>query len=129
MGAGLALWIRNEYPVVYNEYRIHVHSGKVLGTVQIVRINNDLHIANVFGQEAIKKHFRQVCTDYDAVDSAFKQLKEYVVNNNLDIKKVFIPYKMGCGLGGGNWYIYIQTVLQYFPEINVIRYNGEFSIV
>lgn len=54
MGSGVALAIRNKFPKAYEEYKTlcdnTVDKRDLLGTVQLVQINADLYIANMFTQ-------------------------------------------------------------------------------
>ena len=111
MGAGLAKQIKSKHPVVYKAYKEKCDSGFAhLGDVQFVsRLSMTGYIvANIFGQDG---YGREKChTDYDALRTAFITIAEGAPN---DI--VRIPYKMGCGLGGGDW----DTVLAMIEEILV----------
>lgn len=123
MGAGIALQIRNKYPNVFDEYYklVKLNHYDLLGEVQLIKINDQLSVANIFGQKNIGTDSRK--TNYEAVDEAFKWLKNYIESNRLDSDKVYIPEKMGCMLGGGNWNVYLSIVGQYFPNINIVRYK------
>lgn len=54
MGSGVALAIRNKFPKAYDEYKAlcdaTADKRNLLGTVQLVQINEDLYIANMFTQ-------------------------------------------------------------------------------
>jgi len=36
----------------------------------------------------------------------------------------YFPYKMGCGLGGGNWDEYRALIGRHFPEAIIVRKVG-----
>ena len=55
MGAGIALQIKNKWPVVFNDYKkecqLFVHNPKkLLGKVQDTLVSDKLVVANCFGQ-------------------------------------------------------------------------------
>ena len=52
-------------------------------------------VANVFSQNEYGKN--GLYTDYKALRAAFSNLR------GMDNTVIRIPYKMGCGLGGGDW--------------------------
>lgn len=123
MGAGLAKQIRDKYPEVYQQYRDLCREGgyTLLGSIQVIKINELLSVVNVFGQEKIGTDSRK--TNYEAVDHAFNKLKRHIEIHQLDPDKVYIPEKMGCTLGGGNWNVYLSIIVQYFPSVNIVRYK------
>ncbi len=122
MGTGISLQIRNKYPIVFDQYRnLVTEQGCDLGQIQVVKVTKLLSVANIFGQKGIGTGIRR--TNYETVDKAFGSLKDYIVLNELDSNKVYIPEKMGCNLGGGNWDVYLSIVVQYFPNINIMRYK------
>ena len=87
MGKGIARRIRNRFPEVFELYRRRFDAlgSKNLGTVHI------------FGQDRYGKEKR--FTDYNALKKAFSSL------SHMENTVIRIPYKMGCGLGGGDWSI------------------------
>jgi len=97
MGAGIALEIRKKFPKAYYYYK---RNPPQLGTAQVIKINEfeNLYVCNMAGQKfyGIKGKY----TDYNAVKKAMTQLTEFALKENLEI---YVPYKMGCNLGGGDW--------------------------
>ena len=135
MGAGLAKQIKENFSNVYNEYRnlyIKTEDKKsLLGCAQFVEVYNKSYkyVVNLFGQLYCGVKLRQ--TNYEALyiaietmfESAFKNL---YVGNKITIG---IPYKLGCGLAGGNWNIVLSMIqelaLKYQNYINVNIYKYE----
>lgn len=111
MGGGVALQIKNKYPDVYNEYRdlcCKKCSKDLLGTAQIVEYNETLEYKvffNVFGQDEYGRG--EVQTNYEALKSGFvAAIERFRGQHNIPhfLKIVIaIPYKIGCGLAGGDW--------------------------
>jgi len=123
MGAGLACQIKYKWPHVYNKYRsvcfqYEKEKSKLLGKILTVPVDNKLSIVNLFGQY-LYRDTRQ--TRYDAVADGFE-----LISKSLKIKKnLYVPKFMGCGLGGGQWDIYLAIITHYIPDVNVVEYKNE----
>lgn len=105
MGGGIAKQIRNMYPEVYDEYYAKCHQSdhwELLGTTQICKTHDGKIVANLFGQYGIGGN---VETNYDALRNALLLLKLQVKNEftSGDSINIGLPYKIGCGLAGGDW--------------------------
>ena len=105
MGAGLAKQIRQLFPKAYNDYIIACKSNNtthntsnLLGKVYYSQVNNNQIIAHLFGQNYFG--YKGVYTDYNALNKGFKNINSVAKKYNLP---VYIPYKIGCGLAGGDW--------------------------
>jgi O-acetyl-ADP-ribose deacetylase (regulator of RNase III) len=78
----------------------------------------NLYIANVFGQGYVSSIHRM--TSYDATVRAFEVLtKNDIIRNN----PLYFPFKMGCGLGGGDWDIYSAIINRYFPDAIICQHE------
>ena len=105
MGAGIAKSIAEKWPIVEEDYKQLCANNvpkELLGMVQIVDVGKGLFVANIFGQEKYGRGRRH--TDYSAVEKAFRELA------NTWPGDVCVPFRMGCGLGGGDWKIYSQII-------------------
>ena len=112
MGAGLALQIRDRWPEVYRKYRKYCNpeagdNQLRLGSVQILKVGDNLFVANLAGQ--YNYGCGQQHTDYDALRTCLTKLSSWAASASLP---VYLPYKMGCNLGGGDW----ETVSQIISE-------------
>lgn len=102
MGAGLALQVKTMYPDVYDTYRDKCRQIAVgiggLGDVQFCSVIAEAGyiIANVFGQYRYGRGKRY--TEYDALRKAFGKIAM-----SFPTYTIRIPYRMGCGLAGGDW--------------------------
>ncbi len=119
MGAGLAKQVKSKFPGVYDLYKEKCNAFKTenLGTVQLCSCLEEAGyiIANVFSQSGYGR--TGLYTDYKALRKAFSSLREF------DNTVIRIPYKMGCGLGGGDW----KTVKQIICE-ELIDYGCKVEI-
>lgn len=131
MGSGLAKQIKDKYPIVYEEYKKYCDSFPnklhLLGLAQFVEIGNESikFFVNIFGQFNYGTHQKQ--TDYVALRQGFETVFNTV--NNIYLKDykltIAIPYKIGCGLGGGNWNIVYGMIEEVFGNYDVTIYNNE----
>lgn len=125
MGSGIAGALRSKYPCIFAPYskiiRSYIASGEkepILGTVNLVPVSSALRVANMFTQYDYG-YDGGLYTNYDAIESAFKRLK--MVNyRNLPVA---IPYLLGCGLGGGDWNIVSEIIVDIMPDIIVCKYE------
>lgn len=123
MGGGIAAQIRKQNPKVYEEYSWlcckQTTVGDLLGTIQILPkdnydTNNPQYIVNCFGQNHISKSSKM--TSYDALDECFMAVRDYCNKKYFDGCTIGIPYKIGCGLGGGDWEIVEAIISKNFPS-------------
>jgi O-acetyl-ADP-ribose deacetylase (regulator of RNase III) len=119
MGAGIALQIRQAYPKVYQTYKSYCeeYGSGLLGKILFVNCEDGKIIANIFGQDDIG---RDSCkTYYTALEKALIKLEKIA---KLTGKSVGFPYKMGCGLAGGDWLMVSEMIEEYFGNSEVDCY-------
>ena len=91
MGGGLAYQIARKYPTVEREYsRFYGMLGDVFYSK-----TEDFIVGNCYSQNG------DFTTNYDALFTCLLDVREYMLNNNIDT--VAIPYKYGCGIAHGDW--------------------------
>lgn len=126
---GLAGAIACKWPKNVLEYRKHVNAHNqsitLLGSVFEVNVAHNVIVANLFGQYDIGMGSRK--TEYAALISGFKRIADTCFTGNDRQEKdyglpigfiqekniladVYIPYKIGCGLGGADWNL-VQEIL------------------
>ena len=122
MGGGIALQVKNLYPEVYkeyselcNEYKEQNNITSLLGYTQFVETNDGKYIANCFGQFQVGFGTRQ--TEYMALQSCLEQVYKKASQEGLSVA---IPYKIGCGLAGGNWSVVEDMIKKIFDKSSVI---------
>ena len=126
MGAGLAKQIRDKYPRVYEEYITvmgRMPMDRRLGQCQVVEISKMLYFANLFGQ--FDYRLRGVKTDYGALGMALRQLQRWKSLTKPPDFPIYLPYGIGCGLGGGNWSIVEGIIRDATPDATIVRYENK----
>ena len=114
MGSGIAAQIKNKYPEVFNEYKFHCNAGLAeLGTNLYVHTHDGRVCVNMFAQDNYGRDGKRY-TDYTAFKNCLNSLAEFVHSHHIKVPVAF-PYLIGCGLGGGDWYI-IQGMIKDFSE-------------
>ena len=123
---GLAGAIARKWPKNAEKYKEYVRHRKssimLLGSVYEVNAAHNVVVANLFGQYGIGTGKQQ--TEYAALISGFKRIADTQFEGNdivqvyepswhpyADLLKetnnvltdIYIPYKIGCGLGGADW--------------------------
>ena len=110
MGAGIAKSIKNKWNIVYTQYvnfcKNLEYSKKLLGKCQICTTGwfPTKYVANLFGEYSFTESvapYENRHTDYNALKKALLKLKAFCEDE--EVIEVGIPYKLGCGLAGGDW--------------------------
>lgn len=133
MGRGIAQIIRERFPEVFQSYQRQCgslqDSGKkdLLGKVLLVKNHEGVYIANCFAQYRYGTSSRY--TDYDAFRTCFVRLHNWAVKN--EVETIAIPYKIGCGNGGGDWSEVYQILEGIFKDsevtLEIYRYSSQIS--
>ena len=114
MGHGIAKQVKEKYKGVFNEYKrycdAHADNREAMpGEALIIDIDDGAavldwlvdkerkYIANIFGQLTYGTGLR---TDYKALVLGLEVVANFAKEHNLSVA---IPYKIGCGLAGGDW--------------------------
>lgn len=119
---GLAGAIFRKYPLSHKEYKTTVQSfiedWFPLGTVNLVQVNKKLWVANLYAQYDYGIDCRK--TEYgtfrmclrDLISAINWQQKNEQIEFKSSLNNIYIPYGIGCGLGGGDWDI-IKGIIKY----------------
>ena len=119
MGSGVAKQIKAKYPKVFEIYKQVCDTTNPLGKLLRVPTNDDKTqwIYNLFTQD---KYGRDKChTDYEALQNCFNEISEF----NKPNRRIAMPYKIGCGLGGGDWDRVYKMIKDTFTDYEVILYK------
>lgn len=113
-GSGIALQIRNQLPgaakAFYTDGRT---SEEKLGryTSATENIGPFLMVFNLYGQLLCGGEPGVVYTDYKGLEDALTRMFLYIEQEYGDQNlKIGVPYKIGCGLAGGDWNI-VESIL------------------
>lgn len=100
-GRGFVLAISNKWKAPEREYRKWAASNDnfELGKIQVLKCDEELYVANMIGQEGIRKKGNKPPIRYEAVRSSLNALANQASELNASIH---MP-RIGCGLAGGKW--------------------------
>jgi O-acetyl-ADP-ribose deacetylase (regulator of RNase III) len=118
MGAGVALQIKNKWPIVFESYYKLCNdtvSLRLLGRCQIIQVDPNLGIANLFGQYDYGIDRRQ--TDYFALQAAMTSCEMQM--RKLNLTSIAFPDMIGCGLAGGDRGIVLKIIEDTFKDFDV----------
>ena len=117
MGGGIASTIRKKFPQTYIHYNAICKNRtpeELLGKVLFYNENNRV-IANCFGQASIGTS--EVQTNYEKLEQCLKKVERDAWKRHLTVA---IPYKIGCGLAGGDWQIVEKMIKDIFENSPVV---------
>ena len=114
MAAGLAKQIRNKFPNVYYDYiKALKYENATLGHI-IISHSDQRIIITMLAQDEYGTDKRY--TDYDAFIKCLDVILSSVEIYSCKVwDSIAFPYKIGCGLAGGDWDI-IKAILEKFSE-------------
>lgn len=100
MGSGVAKAIKERWPAVYDAYMNNPYGKGVelIGTAQIVKIDQLLYVANCYTQVHYGRDNKQYAS-LDAVRFSLTRVFEFATEKHLPL---YLP-RIGCGLGGLQW--------------------------
>ncbi|MEG1299543.1 MAG: hypothetical protein RSC93_02375, partial [Erysipelotrichaceae bacterium] len=85
---------------------------------QSVPINERQCICNLFAQSLMPRDATRICTSYGALRACLQK-----VNGHYSGKSVAIPYRLGSVLGGGDWGIIMDIILEECIDIDITMYK------
>jgi O-acetyl-ADP-ribose deacetylase (regulator of RNase III) len=102
-GKGFVLAVSRRWSSPEKEYRKwHRERAKNdfdLGAIQLIQVEKYIFVANMLGQQGIKRGSKGVPIRYEAVNECLQKLSEQALELNAS---VHMP-RIGCGLAGGKW--------------------------
>lgn len=112
MGAGIAKQIASKYPEVAEKEKDFCKNPKyAFGKNCIVNTNDGRVVINMHSQFRYGTKQRQ--TNYDALRNCLQLLLRYYLPHQSQNAVIGLPYKIGCGLGGGDWET-VNSIIQDF---------------
>jgi len=122
MGAGVAKALFQKWPSVKSNYIKWAEDGLILGSVQFVKVEPSIIVANMIGQHDIRVQDDIPPVRYPAMATALEKVGEAAVKYKAT---VHVPYLMGSALAGGNWEEVVK-IIEYTicqRDITVIAYD------
>lgn len=115
MEAGIAKQIALQFPSHLQDYKTAYMDNKLkLGSIVHTVINPRFHIIGVAGQ------MRQY-TDYKALIDSLSTVA--VLSEHKAIPSpIYLPYKIGCKLGGGDWKEIHNIIYDTLPKAIIVTY-------
>jgi O-acetyl-ADP-ribose deacetylase (regulator of RNase III) len=102
-GKGFVLAISRRWPEPEREYRKwHRERAKndfALGAVQLIRVRQDIWVANMVAQHGMKTGSSGPPIRYDAVEHCLRTVADHALRLSASLH---MP-RIGCGLAGGKW--------------------------
>lgn len=130
MGKGIASFLDKKYPGLEKETKYHIKmiedaEHEVFGAVYYHIINSKLKIGNCFSEIGMcsnRKPGDPPNTSYDAVIKCFDAVKNDFATPS---GKVYLPFKYGCGLAGGDWDVMLAILKNY--DFNVVARQVDYE--
>jgi O-acetyl-ADP-ribose deacetylase (regulator of RNase III) len=117
MGAGVAKFLRDKYPIVYEVDCLTIPGDEnKLGKYSVALVDEKLTIINCYTQYHYHYSENRCKVDYYAVRKCFEVIKENYPNKDLCMPKI------GCGLAGGDWNIVESIINEVFDDRNIYVY-------
>jgi O-acetyl-ADP-ribose deacetylase (regulator of RNase III) len=127
MGKGVAKALYQKWPEVrraYVESSKYLQSlgelGMKLGALQPIVVTDSLFIMNMVAQDGYGEEPKQYLV-YEALERCLKKLETVTgIYKDLDI---YIPYRMGAGLAGGDWDVIQEIIgrMSYHNRVIICR--------
>lgn len=121
VAGGLAAVIFDKYPAAHYDYwqlTQRAAPWSLLGMAQVTGQQYDGHIiCNLYGQYQPGADYRP-----DALENALKQLAG--IARNLG-RSVALPYKLSCGICGGDWNQVQQIIKRAMKDVECAIYQRE----
>lgn len=111
MNTGLSKQIKDKYPQLFKDYRercMMFDYTELLGTNYYYEDENII-IVNMFSQNNYGTEARQ--TNYEAMATCLDKIRKMYPTQT-----IVAPYRIGCGLGGGDWNIVSKLLEKYNIE-------------
>lgn len=118
MGAGLAKQIRAKYPQHYEDF---MKTAPVMGDIVKSEITPDkLYIVGCYGQDGYGTDKQY--TDHLALYGGLIKAAKLAQKKGLTL---YAPYKLGCGLAGGDWEV-VKGLLErvtYYAPVVIVKFD------
>lgn len=120
MSAGIAKQIVRTWPRVYKPYKKALRNKTlVLGQVQFVEIASGKWVANIASQTP-QVFLKGSKTEYQALREGLNTMAGFMRECSL---VGGLPYGIGCGIGGGDWKVVREIILETFQNVDIVLYK------
>ena len=127
MGSGLAKQIRTKWPDIFERYKwfLNEYRESILGRSDIVLVDKgQKFVANLYSQYDYGTG--EIYTDYMCFLHAFEAVLISAREFNLSVA---VPYKIGCGLAGGDWAVVMNIISEMCMKykdvkVSIYIFNG-----
>ena len=121
MGSGVAKQIKDKWTNVYATYKAEYDlftdlNKSLLGNCQLVQINNNQYVANLFGQNYYGRDSKRY-TSYDGIYDALTSLVNQMMLSNMS--SVAFPFKMSSDRGGADWEVILAMINSVFKNTDI----------
>lgn len=118
MGSGIALSIKQRYPLAYAEYRSVYANGIMRLGDRVSALVAEGKVDNLVAQEFYGRDGKRYL-NYGALGRALQDMAAYTSKE----AKIGFPFFMGCYRAGGDWAIVFEMIEYYFKNHNVRVYK------
>lgn len=121
MGSGVAKQIKDKWPDVYTRYKemcSAIQPEALLGFAQIIGVGQNQYVCNLFGQ----LNYGRSHTAYTDV-FRLRDACRLVINHAQPGATFAMPYRIGCGLGGGDWCEVLDMLTDVFKDHDLALYK------
>ena len=128
MGGGLALQIAKKYPMVAGVDKLFASYLKAQGKVPKIDMLGDMSYSVLDDKPRIvfnlyqQSQLGEGSLSYDSLRSSMRKAMRF--SSILGVEKVGLPYKIGCGLAGGDW----EKVFDIIADCREI-FDGDIYII
>ena len=93
-----------------------------LGNIQLVKVEHNIFVANMIGQNGLLSDENKTPFDCDATRQCLSHLREVCMYDNVS---VHMP-RIGCGLGGAKWECVEKIIVDELCAYNIQVYVYDF---
>lgn len=112
-GKGFVLEVSKRWKAPEINYR---GSNPCLGDINLINVDRQLYVCNMIAQRGIKG---KILVNYEMLRKCLASVYKYAVQ----LKATIHMPRIGCGLGGGDWNIVEQIIIQELKDLEIFVYD------
>jgi len=124
MGRGVAKTFKEKYPYTFKLYTSFCRKYdpiELLGKVMLLAEQDGKYSCCMFAQDDWRGHGCN--TNYAAFKECCEAIKQKIERRQLGDIVINMPYRIGAGLGGGDWQIIYSILEEEFDGYNVVLWK------